>query len=587
MFIVHFLLLLAPLIFFHELGHFLLARWMGVRVLSFSIGFGPVVWAWQRGHTEYAIRALPLGGFVRMYGDDPSVAAESDEPLEPDSFAAKAIWRRTLIIAAGPVANLVLPVVILFFGSLIADGEVVGNRIGSVDPAGPAATAGLRTGDRIVEIDGVSIANFADLQREISSRPGVRTPIVFERLGEPKTTVLQPEPYRDVRLPELGLIATVGRIQVRSHAQSALVSVQPDSPAWRAGLRSGWLVKGVDGKPVRRFYEFETAVLDRAGKAGTTLEVTPLRSRPPMKRKELEKTADDTHEERPRTIQLAVPAGATFAALGLSPAETVVGYVEAGTPADEGAGLRAGDEVLSIDGKAVTSFFGVVQILRRRFDDARINPANRGLDGEELLAVLKSAVARPHTIRFRRVDPTAAAGFVVKQVNVKVRAKLDRNERPALSFGAGPLQRYEDAEMVTNHKRLSYAWDKTWREMGRAVKVTLLTVAGLFKGDVPMREVGGFIFMAQLAAKTADLGWGYFFHLMVWISVNLAILNLLPIPLVDGGHLLFLAIEAIKRKPVSLRTRMIASYIGMTFIGLLFVVVMKNDIQRWIANTLQ
>jgi regulator of sigma E protease len=86
--------------------------------------------------------------------------------------------------------------------------------------------------------------------------------------------------------------------------------------------------------------------------------------------------------------------------------------------------------------------------------------------------------------------------------------------------------------------------------------------------------------MAQLDSRTADLGWGYFFELMVWLSINLGILNLLPIPLVDGGHLLFLAIEAVKREPVSLRTRQVAAYVGMAFLGLLFVVVMKNDTQR-------
>lgn len=586
MFIVHFLLLLAPLIFFHELGHFLFARWMGVRVLSFSLGFGPVVWAWQRGHTEYAIRALPLGGYVRMHGDDPSVAAQSDEALEPDSFAAKPVWRRTLIVAAGPIANLILPVAILFSGSLISDGEVVGNRIGSVDPGGPAAAAGLRTGDRIVEIDGIKVANFADLQREISARPGLQTPIAYERLGVRRSATLRPEAYRDVRLPELGLISTVGRIQVRSHAQSSLLSIIPDSLAWRAGLRSGWLVQSADGQPVRRFYELEQALMANRG-GSIRLEVVALRARGALDRKALETAGQTSHETEVKTIDLAIGADADLAALGLAPAETVIGYVQADSPADLQGKLKPGDEILAVNGTAVTSFFGVVRILRRSYDDARIDPANRGLGSEELLDVLRSATATTHTLKLRRLDSAMPAGFSILTAKLRLKVSLDSNERPTLAFGAGPLQRDEDAEMVPNNKRLRYAWDVTWMEMGRAVKVTLLTVAGLFKGDVPMREVGGPLFMAQLAARTSELGWGYFFHLMVWISVNLAILNLLPIPLVDGGHLLFLAIEAIKREPVSLRTRMIASYIGMTFIGLLFVVVMKNDLQRYIASYMQ
>jgi regulator of sigma E protease len=123
--------------------------------------------------------------------------------------------------------------------------------------------------------------------------------------------------------------------------------------------------------------------------------------------------------------------------------------------------------------------------------------------------------------------------------------------------------------------------------MSRAVSATVLTVAGLFRGHVPMKEVGGPIFMAQLAAETSSRGWGYFFGLMVWISVNLAILNMLPIPLVDGGHLVFLGVEAVKRGPVSLRARIIASNIGFILLGLLFVVVMKNDLQRVLTSVVQ
>lgn len=584
MFILHFLLLLAPLIFVHELGHFLLARWMGVRVLSFSLGFGPVVYAWTRGHTEYAIRALPLGGYVRMHGGDPSEAAYSESAQDPDAFSAKPVWRRTLIIAAGPIANFVLPVGILFFGSLAMDGEVISSRIGSVEPAGPAARAGLRTGDRLVEVAGVPVENFADLQREISRRPAMPTPIVYERLGKRQQVTLTPDAWRDVRLPELGINPTLGRIQVRSHAQSAVVTVAPASPAWQAGLRTGWRVLKVEGRPVPRFYELEQALQDKAQQGGSlTLTAAPLLAGKALPGKVLREGEVQTHAEQTRELRLQVPAGASLADLGIAVAETVVGYVEEGTPADKQAALLPGDEILEVDGRAVSSFSVVVETLRKAYDDARVDPANRGLSGQALLAVLQRSLARPHSLTVRRVDPKAAEGVTVRTVQVNLTASLDANERPSLSFGAGPLQRYEDAELVPNGKRLSYAWDKTWSEMGRAVKVTLLTVAGLFKGDVPVKEVGGPIFMAQLAARTADLGWGYFFHLMVWISINLAILNLLPIPLVDGGHLFFLLIEGIRREPVSLRTRMIASYIGMTFIGLLFVVVMKNDVQRALA----
>jgi RIP metalloprotease RseP len=186
-------------------------------------------------------------------------------------------------------------------------------------------------------------------------------------------------------------------------------------------------------------------------------------------------------------------------------------------------------------------------------------------------------------------DPQAvlAAGFIDTQISLTLRVVLDAEERPSLSFGANPAQSYELPELIDNPAPVLHAVNKTAAEMKRALNVTVLTVAGLLRGHVPVKEVGGPIFMAQLASKTAELGAGFFFHLMVWISINLAILNLFPIPLVDGGHLLFLAIEAVKRKPVSLRTRQIAAYVGMSLLGLLFVVVMKNDVQRLIATLTQ
>ncbi|MEY3014968.1 MAG: family peptidase, partial [Pseudomonadota bacterium] len=280
MFVVHFLLLLVPLVLFHELGHFLVARWMGVRVLSFSIGFGPVVAAWTRDGTEYAIRALPLGGFVRMLGDDPA-GGDDEGPPPPDSFAAKPVWRRSLIVAAGPIANLLLPIAILFGGSMLVDGEVVSSRIGTVLPGGPADTAGMRSGDRVLRIDGEAIGDFMDLKRVVSARPGKRVPVELERDGEAKTLWLTPEVRRDMRLPEIGVIDTVGRIQVLPDAQAAIVQVRPDGPAFAAGLRSGDRVLSVDGKPTRRLWEV-TAALKQAEGREVRLQVAPPRHSEPL-----------------------------------------------------------------------------------------------------------------------------------------------------------------------------------------------------------------------------------------------------------------------------------------------------------------
>ena len=628
MFVLYFLALLVPLVLFHELGHFLVARWMGVRVLSFSIGFGPTVLRWERGGTEYAVRALPLGGFVRMLGDDPSAPPDEPANLAPDAFTAKPVWRRALIVAAGPIANIILPVFILFFGALLVDGRVMSSRLGTVMPDGPADRAGLRPGDRIVRIDGEEIVTFEDLRRQIAARPGRRAAVEYERAGRRHSVAITPASHRQVRLPELGLIDIVGRIEVRPDAQNTTVAVRPGTPAWQAGIRSGDRIARVGGRPTLRLYELaDTLRTALAAGAPLVVDVANLRLDAPVARSELQQAFERQHDPALRTVRIQPQGATTMEALGLLPAHLIVGPVEKGSPADRGAGLVPGDEVVAVDGVPARSFLAVHDVLSKPWDDVRADPTLRTLSAEDQLVKMHKALERPHVLRVRhmfraadvaRLQPVVARqrppataletwlaaqpdgasvlqrGWADRDAVLQLAVDVGRDARPALAFGANGVQDYVEPEMIENPALLAYAVRSTRDRMTEALQVTVLTVAGLFRGHVPVKEVGGPIFMAQLASKTADLGWGYFFELMVWLSVNLAILNLLPIPLVDGGHLLFLLIEAIKREPVSLRARQIAAYVGMSFLGLLFVVVMKNDTERvleglqsWASNLIR
>lgn len=172
------ILLLCVLIVIHEFGHFWVAKLLGVRVTTFSIGFGPKLLKFTKGETEYCLSAIPLGGYVKMLGDSPD--EELSEEDKKRSFLGQPVWRKSLIALAGPLFNLILPL-FLFFGILVGPKEVPLPVLGRVmvDKAGDRA--GLKPGDRIVSIDGQAIATFPDLVREVSSHPGQELEFMVER----------------------------------------------------------------------------------------------------------------------------------------------------------------------------------------------------------------------------------------------------------------------------------------------------------------------------------------------------------------------------------------------------------------------
>ena len=194
-------------------------------------------------------------------------------------------------------------------------------------------------------------------------------------------------------------------------------------------------------------------------------------------------------------------------------------------------------------------------------------------------------VLKPHTLHVRRrvLQPQPGQPDVVElDTQLTLGIALSPERRPHAQVGIGPATDYTVAPLIANPRPIGSALSWTGEKFVEGAEMVFRTLAGLFMGDVPVREVGGPLFIAQIANKSAELGAETFLVTMAGLSINLGIVNLLPIPLVDGGHLLFLLIEAIRRGPVQLRTRQIAAYIGMTFLGLLFLVVMKNDIERLI-----
>ncbi|MFZ7126575.1 MAG: RIP metalloprotease RseP [Desulfobacterales bacterium] len=189
--VLAFIVVLGVLIFFHELGHFLVARLFGVGVEKFSLGFGPRLFGRQIGLTDYRISLIPLGGYVKMVGDEPD--AEIEPELKPMSFTHKSVGRRFLIVAAGPLFNLLLAVVIFFFVFSFSGVFIHQPVIGEVQPDSPAATAGLQPGDRVVAVGGVEVENWEEMAQRIGASKGEAVTLTIERDGAARTLSIVPQ----------------------------------------------------------------------------------------------------------------------------------------------------------------------------------------------------------------------------------------------------------------------------------------------------------------------------------------------------------------------------------------------------------
>ncbi len=582
-----FILLLGILIFFHELGHFLVAKWMGVRVLTFAIGFGPAIpgLTRRRGETDYRVNWFPLGGYVQFHGDDPS------EELTPEerrgAFTLAPLWRRFLIVLAGPVFNLVLPLLVLFPMFLFA-AQALPARLGHVVDGGAAAEAGLREGDEITRIDGRRIRDWWEMERTIARSGGETLEVTVRRGGElVGPLAVTPEEVVVRRVEEINWEDRRGRIMVGLQTKAPEVLVRPESIAAQAGLLSGDRVVAVAGEPLgRRGYRELVRLLKLHD--GETVELLVHRGPP------AQTTAEHPgHLMRavfsPITVRLPVHVQDDRTISGLDSVEMMVARVRPGSPAATDLGLVPGDRPTHLNGKTLSSWAE----LERRLLDTPEKPqqltfmrgepvfwlATAENGGRALLATLLGPAFAPVKLEAQRSVQASRAGGVER--TFKLVSLRSPDGPPRMLFGARNDVTMLAPDPIRPARPLSYAWLRSIDETVEAYKIILMTVAGLLRGQVPMKELGGPLLIADLAGQSMQHGWREFLTLLVWLSINLGILNLLPIPVLDGGHLLLFTAEAIKRKPLSLRARQVASYIGLALILFIMLTAMKNDIERY------
>lgn len=436
------ILILGILIFIHELGHFIVAKLFGVYVEKFSLGFGPRLIGKKVGETDYCLSAFPLGGYVKMYGEQDEKEdkdAIPDESKKGRSFADKKPYQRALIILAGPIANILLAIFV-FWGLFMAGFPAYSPVIGSVEKDGIAYEAGLAVGDKIAKVNGAKALSWSDFQNVITDSPDKKVEIT---LTDGKELTLTP--------------------------------------------------KGVE-------------------------------------------TADVFGD-----LQLVGDIGANL----YIPA--VIGAIQPGMPASA-AGIKAGDKIISLNETPISSWIMAAEYIRARPDEPIIAEIQRGNT---------------------KIDVT----FTPKLADVK----NEKGEDIKVGLvGISPI----DGDIIVKYgmiQSMKLGFEKSYD----FTKLILVGFGKLLQRAVPADSLGGPIMIVQMAAESAQSGWTTLLIFMAAISMNLAIFNLLPIPVLDGGHLLIIGIEAITRRKLNERILGGFQMVGFALLMGLMIFAFYNDITRF------
>ena len=581
--LVAFLLLIGPLITVHELGHFLMAKWMGVRVLTFSLGFGPRLFGVTRNGTEYRLGLIPLGGYVRMYGED--IAVEVPAAERQYAFLEKAFWPKMAIAFAGPLFNLILPVGLFFF-LFLGSHQQPAAVLGTLLPGEPAEVAGLRSGDRVVAVDGAPVRLFAEMTGIVQASPSKPLRFQVERGAETLEVVATP---RAVTRPPPYPDGTTGRLGAMAGWVQPIVTSLSASPAEQAGIKSAERVHAVDGKPVRSFSDLEAALAANP-MAPIKIEVERLLSDGPGPTRvvelspaapavrELDDDAEGSRNGAKRIPllrfavtrdELALPRAVgqplvddvvaqtrevveaelirVMALRGLFLMESMVEKEVAPLPTSLGP-LRADvDRIVAVDGRPVTVAYEIQQALTEGPDDVHVIGV-LGRDG------------RSRVLAFRLEKSTRRTDGGQKVFWVRPRSVVGGTEN--VTVDTGPLAAAQQAAVAT----------------GTMVVAIGKGLLDFFTGRSGLDQLGGPLTIAEFAGEAADNGATDFLALMATFSVNLALLNLLPIPVLDGGHMMLFTVEAIRRRRLSPEARMRVTQVGLLLVGGLMVFVVLREI---------
>lgn len=449
-YLMAFALLLGALIVVHELGHYFVARWAGVKVLRFSVGFGrPVVMRqFGKDRTEWSIGLFPLGGYVRMLDESEGEVAPHEVHR---SFNRQSVGKRMAIVAAGPLANLLLAVIV-YWGLFMVGVEELRPVLGAPVASSSAAHAGIENGERVLRVGGETIETWSQMRWHL----------------------LKSMVAHDV--VELEVINDRSEINLRRIDLSAARGAEGDDPIARLGIRFF--------RPVIR---------------------------------------------------------------------PVVGSVNSDSPA-ELAGLLSGDVITGVNGQSIESWTDFVQVIRS-------SPDNR-----LQLEVLRSGQHKALSITPREVVDDK--GEKIGRIGVAVRD--DGRDRSELFVTV------RHAFFPALGKAFSETWDQS--------VFSLRMMAKMVTGALSLKNISGPVTIADYAGKSAQLGVGPYLKFLALVSISLAILNLLPIPVLDGGHLLYYLAEFIRGSPLPEQCMAIGQKVGLALLLMLMALAFYNDLTRLIPG---
>ena len=579
------------LILVHEFGHFVVAKAVGVRVEVFSIGFWKKIIGFRKGDTEYRISVIPLGGYVKMAGEHPDEAEG-----KPDEFYSKSPGQRALVFVAGVFFNMILALVGFAVAFSMGVPFTVA-EVGSVQKGWPAWEHGLRRGDEVVRVNDIEDPDFNDVTQEVALGGEDIIDLELQRGDQRLEKSIKPRYSKEMGFRWLGFrppstLMVTGLSQVGSDGPW---------PAREAGIELGDKVLAINGQQVSTAEELSTALRDSSDDS--------VKLRISRDGKELTKTVQT----------------ATYPhyGVGISCLSTTIEEVGKGRMWDE-IGGQPGDKITAVNGKPVRSVVGLEETIAHSLGEVEFTVQRNGEtttleanipDKGTLHRFLFSFEASSSTVLqwVREDSPAWEAGMRRGDEVVSVAGQSVESWQEILEQGAGRETREmkwrHDGELVTatltpvQHEFLPeprlgilFGQSKTGvKQYGivRAMKTgimktygTLASIVLTFRGfaeqKVSPKTLGGVVTIAYSSYLAAQQGLPKLLYLMAFISISLAFLNILPIPVLDGGHLLFVAIEKIRGKPVPETVMAVAQYVGLVLLLMLVIYVTKNDIVRMI-----